>query len=126
MDIVLKGLTWDHPRGYAPLVAGAVEYVRTHPGLEIHWDRRSLHDFGEAPIENLIEDYDLLIVDHPFVGFASAHEVLIDLAGRVRVSLGTRYGRKRSFPAARVQESARGRGTWVLKCSFLSFSLGQG
>jgi multiple sugar transport system substrate-binding protein len=79
MDTVLKGLTWDHPRGYAPLVAGAAEYVSAHPGLEIHWGRRSLRDFGEAPIERLIGDYDLLIVDHPFVGFASAHEVLTNL-----------------------------------------------
>jgi hypothetical protein len=76
MDIILKGLTGDHPRGYAPLVAGAEEYVSTLPGLEIHCDRRSLRDFGKAPIENLIGDYDLLIVDHPFVGFASAHEGL--------------------------------------------------
>jgi len=80
MGNVLKGLTWDHPRGYAPLVAGAVEYVRTNPDLEIRWDRRSLRDFGEAPIDKLIGDYDLLIVDHPFVGFANAHEVLTDLA----------------------------------------------
>ncbi len=80
MDTVLKGLTWDHPRGYAPLVAGVAEYESTHPGLKILWERRSLRDFGEAPIENLIGNYDLLIVDHPFVGFASAHEVLIDLA----------------------------------------------
>ncbi len=80
MSIVLEGLTWDHPRGYAPLVAGAAEYVSTHPGLVINWNRRSLRDFGEAPIENLIGDYDLLIVDHPFVGFASAHRVLSNLA----------------------------------------------
>jgi multiple sugar transport system substrate-binding protein len=80
MGIVLRGLTWDHPRGYAPLVAGAAEYAGTHPGLEIQWDRRSLRDFGEARIETPAGKHDLLIIDHPFVGYASAHEVLTDLA----------------------------------------------
>jgi multiple sugar transport system substrate-binding protein len=76
----LKGLTWDHPRGYAPLIAGAQEYEQQHPGIRIQWDRRSLRDFGEAPIEQYVNGYDLLIVDHPFVGFAARHDVLVDLA----------------------------------------------
>jgi multiple sugar transport system substrate-binding protein len=74
----LTGLTWDHPRGYAPLVGGAAEYEKDHPGLRIRWDRRSLREFGEAPIEQYIGKYDLIIVDHPFVGFAAAHRVLVD------------------------------------------------
>ncbi|MGC2766560.1 MAG: hypothetical protein WB607_13735, partial [Candidatus Acidiferrum sp.] len=39
-----------------------------------------MREFGEAPIEQYVERYDLLIVDHPFVGFAAAHGVLVDLA----------------------------------------------
>jgi multiple sugar transport system substrate-binding protein len=80
MGITLKGLTWDHPRGYAPLIAGAPEYEKQHPDVTIHWDRRSLREFGEAPIERYLDRYDLLIVDHPFVGFAAAHGALVDLA----------------------------------------------
>ena len=78
--VTLKGLTWDHPRGYAPLAGGIAEYEKRNPNLRIHWDRRSLREFGEAPIEQYIDRYDLLIVDHPFVGFAAAHRVLLDLA----------------------------------------------
>jgi multiple sugar transport system substrate-binding protein len=39
-----------------------------------------LREFGEAPIENYVDRYDLLIVDHPFAGYAAAHGVLADLA----------------------------------------------
>ena len=80
MGITLRGLTWDHPRGYAPLLGGAPEYEKQNPGITIRWDQRSLREFGEAPIEQYLDRYDLLIVDHPFVGFAAAHGVLVDLA----------------------------------------------
>ena len=80
VETILKGLTWDHPRGYAPLIGGAPEYEKQNPGIKIRWDRRSLRDFGEAPVEQYVDRYDLLIVDHPFVGFAAAHDVLVDLA----------------------------------------------
>jgi multiple sugar transport system substrate-binding protein len=80
VETILSGLTWDHPRGYAPLVGGAPEYERLNPGLKIHWDRRTLREFGEAPIEQYIDRYDLLIVDHPFVGYAAAHGTLLNLA----------------------------------------------
>ena len=33
-----------------------------------NWDRRSLHAFGEAPLEAVLADYDLVVYDHPFVG----------------------------------------------------------
>jgi multiple sugar transport system substrate-binding protein len=78
--IILKGLTWDHPRGYAPLIGGASEYETQNSGVKIQWDRRTLREFGEAPIEQYVSRYDLIIVDHPFVGFAAAHDVLIDLS----------------------------------------------
>jgi multiple sugar transport system substrate-binding protein len=77
---VLRGLTWDHPRGYAPLIGGAAEYEKHHPELMIRWERRGLREFGEAPIEQYAAGYDLLVVDHPFAGFAAAHSVLLDLA----------------------------------------------
>ena len=80
MGITLRGLTWDHPRGYAPLLGGIPEYKTQHPEIDIQWDRRSLREFGEAPIEQYLDRYDLLVVDHPFVGFAAAHGALIDLA----------------------------------------------
>jgi multiple sugar transport system substrate-binding protein len=83
MGIILRGLTWDHPRGYAPLMGGAPEYEEQNPEIKVHWDRRTLREFGEAPIEQYLHGYDLLIVDHPFVGFAAAHGALVDLAPSV-------------------------------------------
>jgi multiple sugar transport system substrate-binding protein len=80
VGIILKGLTWDHPRGYAPLLGGAPEYEERNPGIKIQWERRTLREFGEAPIEQYLDRYDLLIVDHPFVGFAAAHGALVDLS----------------------------------------------
>jgi len=79
LETVLKGITWDHPRGFSPLIEGAREYQQSRPGVTIRWDRRTLREFGEAPIEQYLDRYDLIIMDHPFVGFAAAHDVLVDL-----------------------------------------------
>jgi multiple sugar transport system substrate-binding protein len=79
LETILRGLTWDHPRGYSPLIQGASEFEALHPGLRIRWDRRTLREFGEAPIEQYLDRYDLIIMDHPFVGFAAAHDVLVEL-----------------------------------------------
>ncbi len=91
MGITLKGLTWDHPRGYAPLLGGIPEYEAQNPEIKIQWDRRTLREFGEAPIEQYLDRYDLLIVDHPFVGFAAAHDALVDLAPSVTEAERTRF-----------------------------------
>ncbi|MBF9052120.1 hypothetical protein GTA62_19005 [Roseobacter sp. HKCCD9010] len=63
----LKGMTWDHPRGYACLEAASALY-ETQTGISISWDRRSLQAFADAPIEALARDYDLIVLDHPHVG----------------------------------------------------------
>lgn len=77
-DIVLKGMTWDHPRGFDPLARGAALFETAHPGLRIEWKKRSLREFGEAPLEDYASLYDLIVIDHPFVGFAAAHPYLVD------------------------------------------------
>jgi len=99
VEITLKGLTWDHPRGYAPLLAGVAEYRLQNPGINIQWDRRSLREFGEAPIEQYLDRYDLLIVDHPFVGFAAAHRVLVDLAPSLTDVEKTRFAKDSVGPS---------------------------
>ena len=35
METILTGLTWDHPRGYAPLVNGASEYEKLNPRCQL-------------------------------------------------------------------------------------------
>ena len=76
--ITLRGITWDHPRGYQPLLASIAPYAQEF-GVTIEWDKRSLKDFGDAPIDALAEKYDLLILDHPHMGLAFATGCLLPL-----------------------------------------------
>lgn len=75
----LRGMTWNHARGFLPMVASAQRFEELHPGVRITWEKRSLKDFEEFPVEKLAEDYDLLIIDHPFAGFAARHRPLLAL-----------------------------------------------
>lgn len=79
MTIHLKGITWSHSRGYVSVVAAAQRYTETHSGVEIDWDKRSLQEFADAPIHKLAETYDLLVIDHPWAGFAADKHVLVPL-----------------------------------------------
>jgi multiple sugar transport system substrate-binding protein len=77
--IELKGITWDHPRGLAPLLATAAQFTQDNPEIRIEWKVRSLAEFGEQSIEQLAERYDLLVIDHPFVGTAARSRCLVPL-----------------------------------------------
>lgn len=72
----LKGITWAHSRGLTPVVATAQRFNELYPDISITWEARSLHDFGGAPIDKLAKNYDLIILDHPWMGFADANAVL--------------------------------------------------
>lgn len=63
----LVGMTWDHPRAYDSLVAASADYER-QTGIQIDWEKRSLQDFADVPIDRLAKAYDLIILDHPHVG----------------------------------------------------------
>lgn len=65
----LRGLTWDHPRGYRALVAAADDW-RAAGGPDVTWDRQPLEGFESTPLAELAERYDLLVVDHPGLGAA--------------------------------------------------------
>jgi multiple sugar transport system substrate-binding protein len=77
--IILRGMTWNHTRGYVPMVATAQRFTELNPGIEIAWERRSLKAFEEFPVEKLAAEYDLIVLDHPFVGYAAAHGLLLPL-----------------------------------------------
>ncbi|MBV9082193.1 MAG: extracellular solute-binding protein [Acidobacteriaceae bacterium] len=77
--IELRGITWNHTRGYLPMVATAQRFSELHPNVSIHWEKRSLQQFADYPLERLVEKYDLLVIDHPFVGYAACHDVLLPL-----------------------------------------------
>jgi multiple sugar transport system substrate-binding protein len=71
-EIVLNGITWAHSRGITPLLAAAQRFSELHPGISINWKKRSLQEFADYPLEQLTGSYDLLIIDHPWVGCAAA------------------------------------------------------
>jgi multiple sugar transport system substrate-binding protein len=64
-----RGLTWDHPRGYAALAAAARE-IAPQQGLSLAWDEQPLEGFESHPIADLCARYDLVVLDHPHVGEA--------------------------------------------------------
>lgn len=70
--IVVNGITWGHSRGITPLLAAAQRFSELHPEIEFIWKKRSLQEFADYPIEKLVTHYDLLIIDHPWVGTAAA------------------------------------------------------
>lgn len=77
--IVLKGITWGHSRGYTPLAAFSQRFSEMYPGVEVIWKKRTLQEFADFPIEKLTEEFDLLIIDHPWVGCAAATECVLPL-----------------------------------------------
>lgn len=77
--IILNGITWGHSRGITPLLAVSQRYMELHPGVEIRWRKRTLQEFADYPIEKLTADYDLLIIDHPWVGCAAATGCVLPL-----------------------------------------------
>jgi multiple sugar transport system substrate-binding protein len=87
----LRGMTWNHPRGLWSLRAATEAYGRD---VTVEWDARSLREFEETPVTELAERYDLMAIDHPFIGQATAAGALLpldehlpaDLVGDLRAS----------------------------------------
>lgn len=77
--IVLNGITWAHSRGITPLLAAAQRFSELHPQVEINWKKRTLQEFADYPIEKLTEQYDLLIIDYPWVGCAATTGCVLPL-----------------------------------------------
>jgi multiple sugar transport system substrate-binding protein len=76
--IKLKGITWDHARGYDPLIAASELYFK-EKGIQVEWQKRSLTNFGDQSLEELSKQFDLIIMDHPHVGVAEAYNCLLPL-----------------------------------------------
>jgi len=76
----LRGITWEHPRGYDCMVAAAGVYAEL-TGVEVMWQARSLQAFADAPLDQLVTTYDLLVIDHPHVPRAAASGLLAQLDG---------------------------------------------
>jgi multiple sugar transport system substrate-binding protein len=77
--VSLRGIGWGHSRGYTPLVATAQAWADTHPNIVVSWEKRSLWAFGEGSLDNLAREYDLLVIDHPFIGLAAERGLFLPL-----------------------------------------------
>ncbi len=77
----LRGMTWDHARGFDPMVATSAAYAQAHPGVTISWEKRSLQAFADRPIAEMAETYDLMVIDHPHVGEVAKQGNLLPLDG---------------------------------------------
>lgn len=77
--IELNGITWNHTRGYLPMVATAQRFSELNPDVYIHWQKRSLQAFADAPLADLATRFDLLVIDHPSIGEAVELELLLPL-----------------------------------------------
>jgi len=77
--IRLAGIAWDHSRAFPPLVATAQRYEETHSGIRIRWEKRTLDEFGHTPIDQLTSRFDLIVIDHPWAGFAFEKNLVCDL-----------------------------------------------
>ena len=65
----LRGSSWDHPRGHAPMLATAAEFeVRSGGRVAIEWVPRTLKDFGMVSVEELAQRFDFIVMDHPHIG----------------------------------------------------------
>ena len=73
-----KGITWDHPRGLAPLVALGPQSGPTNDVI-IEWAARSLQAFADHPLEQLVKEYDVLVIDHPHIPLVSDQGLLVRL-----------------------------------------------
>jgi multiple sugar transport system substrate-binding protein len=79
----LRGITWDHPRGYAALAElerldAAADSRYGQVPSPLRWDRQPLEAFESTPIAGLAARYDVLVIDHPGLGAASASLLPLD------------------------------------------------
>jgi len=77
--VQLTGIAWDHSRAFPPLVATAQRYEEMHPGVRVRWEKRTLDEFGHKPIDQLAHQFDLIVIDHPWAGFAFEKKLVRDL-----------------------------------------------
>jgi multiple sugar transport system substrate-binding protein len=80
----LRGMTWKHDRGLAPMLATAARFSETHPDVRIEWEARSLQGFADHPIQQLAQEYDLLVLDHPFMGTVAKGGYLVPLDQHIK------------------------------------------
>jgi multiple sugar transport system substrate-binding protein len=77
--IELRGIAWNHTRGFTSVVATAQRFEELHPEVRITWEKRSLQAFADASMEDLAGRYDLIVMDHPHTALAATAKLLLPL-----------------------------------------------
>lgn len=72
-------MTWNHDRGFAPMLVTAARYAETHPNVRIEWQARSLQGFADDPIRRIADEFDFIVLDHPFMGTGAKNGYLVPL-----------------------------------------------
>ena len=73
----IKGMAWNHSRGFTSVVATAQRFEELNPDVRITWEKRSLQAFADASLSELSAAYDLLVMDHPHVALAAEDGLLL-------------------------------------------------
>lgn len=73
----LKGIAWNHTRGFVSVVACAQRFEEINPEVSIVWEKRSLQAFADASMANLAAAYDLIVMDHPHTSLAATEGLLL-------------------------------------------------
>jgi multiple sugar transport system substrate-binding protein len=81
--IELRGITWDHVRGLGGVTAAASAFTTVRPDVRIDWTVRSLQAFADEPVDRLAGRFDLIVFDHPAIGYAVSRGCLVALDGRL-------------------------------------------
>ncbi len=77
-SLKLTGITWNHSRALPCLVATAQRWEETHAGVNIAWSKRTLDEFGHGDVAELASRFDLVVMDHPWIGFAQRRGLFVD------------------------------------------------
>lgn len=99
MTLVLRGMTWNDPRGLDPMLATAARWRELQPGVEIAWEARSLQNFESYPVAELARRFDLMVIDHPHVGQATAEGALVPLDRHLPADVLARLERESVGPS---------------------------
>jgi Bacterial extracellular solute-binding protein len=101
---LIRGMAWQHRRAVDPLLAAASAYEQAHPDVRIVWDARPLHGFEFTSVAELARAYDVIVLDHPFIGEVAESRCLLPL-GEVSRGLAEDHFIGPSFASYRYDDA---------------------
>jgi multiple sugar transport system substrate-binding protein len=80
--ITLRGRTWASKRGHGGLAASAAAYEQIHPNVRVEWEQLGFDELfydSRRQFESGSVDFDLMMLDHPWVGEYAVNGWLVDM-----------------------------------------------